>query len=98
MSTKALLTDRGWADYDIEREILSEQGIELVTAPATDEQTLTDLAHDVSGIGTCWAEVTATVLKNAPKCKTVVRYGIGLDNIDVSQATASSMAEQGMTR
>lgn len=88
---KALLTDRGWADYEIERNILAKQNIELVTAPATDEETLMELAKDVSGIGTCWAEVTDKVLQHAAHCKTVVRYGIGLDNINVEEATNRNM-------
>ncbi|MEZ6048457.1 MAG: hypothetical protein R3C11_23365 [Planctomycetaceae bacterium] len=90
MSIKVLLTDKGWADYEIERSLLAEAGYELVTTEQSDEETLTRLAEDVQAIGTCWAKVTRKVIDNAP-CKTVVRYGIGLDNIDVERATELGM-------
>ncbi|QDU81827.1 Glycerate dehydrogenase [Polystyrenella longa] len=88
---KVLLTDRGWEDYENERKLLGEYGYELVTADATDEDSLAELAKDVQAIGTCWAQVTRKVIESAPDCKTVVRYGIGLDNIDVARATELGM-------
>ncbi|MAT14986.1 MAG: dehydrogenase [Planctomyces sp.] len=91
MTTKVLLTDRGWADYENERKLLAEYGYELVTAEETDEDSLAALAKDVAAIGTCWAKVTRKVIDSAPDCKTVVRYGIGLDNIDVARATELGM-------
>ncbi|MCA9040958.1 MAG: C-terminal binding protein [Planctomycetaceae bacterium] len=91
MTMKVLLTDRGWADFGIERKLLDEHGYELITSEKTDEDSLAELAKEVHAIGTCWAKVTRKVIENAPNCKTVVRYGIGLDNIDVERATELGM-------
>lgn len=85
---RVLLTDRAWPDASIEREILSAIGAEIVEAPATDEASLVKLAADVDAIGTNWAQVTAKVIENCPRCKVVSRFGIGLDNIAVDVATA----------
>ena len=88
---KVLLTDYAWPDLDIERQILSAATIELVVAPAKDTATLANLARDVDAIMTNWAQVPASVLEAAPKCRIVARLGIGLDNIDVATATRLKM-------
>ncbi len=88
--TQVLLTDYAWPDLEIERQILSEAGAELICAPATDVATLARLAADprVAGIMTTWARVTAEVIAASPGCRIIARLGIGLDNIDVAAATA----------
>ena len=90
-SLRVLLTDRAWPDFELEREILGEIGAEVVEAPDSAEETLAGLAADVDGIGTCWAQVTAAVIAAAPRCRVIGRFGIGLDNIDVEEATRRSI-------
>jgi len=83
-----LVTDYVWPTLDVEKEILSEIGAELVVAPDGDEQTLIHLARGCDGILTCWAKTTQQVIESAlPQLKVIVRYGVGLDNIDLSFAT-----------
>lgn len=84
---RVLLTDRAWPDFSIERDVLKTVDAEIVEAPATDEATLAGLAADVDAIGTNWAQVTAKVIEQSPRCKIVSRFGIGLDNIAVETAT-----------
>jgi D-3-phosphoglycerate dehydrogenase len=84
---RVLITDRAWPDCSIERDVLKSVGAEVVEAPRTDEQTLISLARDADAIGTNWAPVTANVIRAASRCKTVARFGIGLDNISVPTAT-----------
>ncbi|RMG39580.1 MAG: C-terminal binding protein [Planctomycetota bacterium] len=85
---RVLLTDRAWPDAEIERRVLAEVDAELIEAPrgATAER-LIDLAADVDAIGTCWAKIPPEALRNAPRCRIVARFGIGLDNIPVETAT-----------
>jgi D-3-phosphoglycerate dehydrogenase len=84
---KALVTDYAWSDLEIERRILSPLGVELVVAEKGTEYELARLAVDVDGIFTNWKRVTRKVIENGPKCQVIIRYGVGLDNIDVSYAT-----------
>jgi D-3-phosphoglycerate dehydrogenase / 2-oxoglutarate reductase len=84
---RVLITDRAWPDCSIERDVLKSVGADVVEAPQTDEQTLISLARDADAIGTNWAPVTANVIRAASRCKTVARFGIGLDNISVPTAT-----------
>jgi len=89
---KVLVTDYVWPSLDLEQQLLSEAGLELVAAPNGDEQTLISLARDSVGILTCFAKVTADVLRSATNLQVVGRYGVGVDNIDVEIATQLGIA------
>lgn len=85
---RVLVTDYAWPNLDVESGILSEIGVELVPAPDGEEKTLVALAQGCDGILTCWARTTKKVIEAArPQLKVIVRYGVGLDNIDVAFAT-----------
>ena len=88
---RAFYTDYPWADVDIEREILAGADCELVTSPDNREETLAANVSDCDVILTCWAPVTARVIDAAKRCRHIARTGIGLDNIDVSHATAQGI-------
>jgi D-3-phosphoglycerate dehydrogenase len=92
MAYKVLVTDYVWPSVEPERAVLAQIGAELVVAPDGNEATLAELARDVDGILTCFAQVTDTVLRAAEKCVVVGRYGVGVDNIAVNTATELGMA------
>ena len=84
---KALITDYVWPNIDVESEVLRAGGVEPIIAPDTSEQTLAELATEVDVIMFCFAQVTGNVLRAAEKCMVASRYGIGVDNIDITTAT-----------
>jgi D-3-phosphoglycerate dehydrogenase len=84
---KIMVTDYAWEDLEIERKILSTINATLVPANRGTEDELVELAAGVHGIFTNWKPVTKKVIAHAPKCKAIIRYGVGLDNIDVQYAT-----------
>lgn len=86
-----LVTDVAWPTTDVERELLAAAGAELVLSPSGDPAELARLAAGADAILTCFAKVTAEVLEAAPRCRTVARYGVGVDNIDVARATELGM-------
>lgn len=74
-----LVTDIAWPDLRVERELLDRVGLVPRLAPSTSEAV---------GILTCWAPVDADLIGSLPHLRAISRYGVGLDNIDVSAATA----------
>lgn len=85
---RVLVTDYTWADTAIERAILAEVGAEVIEAPDASESTLVELAVGAAAILTCFAQVTPAVLAAAGDAlRVVARYGVGLDNIAVDEAT-----------
>ena len=85
---QVLITDYAWPDLDIEGQILSAVGADLIVPEATDAATLERLAKGADAVMTNWAKVPASVINAAEKCRIIARLGIGLDNIDVAAATA----------
>jgi D-3-phosphoglycerate dehydrogenase len=85
---KILVTDYAWKDLKVESTILEKIGATLVPAETGSEEELVKLAPDVDGILTNWKRVSRKVITHAPKCKVVSRFGVGLDNIDVSYSTS----------
>ncbi len=88
---RVLITDYAWPDLETERAVLGAAGVELVVAGSGHPDELARLAVDVDAILTCFAKVSAEVLEAATRCRTVARYGVGVDNIDVQRATDLGM-------
>ncbi len=82
-----LVTDHSFPDLAIEERLLGELGATVTLAPTGEEAELIELAPAADAILTNWRPVTAAVLDAAPRCRTVARYGVGVDNIDVAHAT-----------
>ncbi len=85
---RILITDRAWPDAVIERGVLARIEAEVVEPASTDEAALVAAASDVDAIATNWACVTEAVIRASGRCQTVARFGIGVDNIAISAATA----------
>jgi D-3-phosphoglycerate dehydrogenase len=87
MPRRVLVSDYAWKDLEIEKAILARVDANLLAAETGAEDELRVLATEADGILTCWKPITAKVIQAARECVAVGRYGIGLDNIDVAEAT-----------
>ena len=84
---KVLVTDYTWASTEPEAEVLAAADAELVIAETGEESELVELARDADAILTCFAKVTPAVVSAGERLEVVGRYGIGVDNIAVDEAT-----------
>ena len=86
---KVLITDHVFPGIEIERGLLEPEGIEVVLASETDEDSLVEMASDAAGMLVCFASVPEAVVDSAAAggCRVIARYGIGYDNVDVAAAT-----------
>jgi len=66
---------------------LAKANAELVSADCATEDEMIEAAKDADAIITWGAQITRRVMEALPKCKVIVRYGIGFDTIDVDAAT-----------
>src|SRR5438128_7994045 len=85
-----VLTDHAWPDVSIEREIVEGAGHHVAARHATASVAQVDeVVAEVqpAGILTCWAEVSGRAIASAPGLRIVARMGVGLDNIEVVEAT-----------
>jgi D-3-phosphoglycerate dehydrogenase len=88
---KVVIADTNLGDGSIEREVLTPQ-FELEVADVKTEDEVVAAAAGAEGLLVQWAPITDRVLGELPELKVVVRYGIGLDNIDLDAAAARGIA------
>ncbi|WP_271983607.1 C-terminal binding protein [Pseudoclavibacter terrae] len=85
-----LVAPHHFPDLNREHELAEELGYELVAAPDVDAFREALPEAEVVMI-TPYAKLTATDFPAMKKCRAVVRYGIGYDNIDVAAATEADI-------
>lgn len=85
---KAIVTDHGFPSLASERGVLSAAGFELDEAQplCKTEDEVIERCRDASVLLVQWAPITRRVLESMKKLKGVVRYGIGVNNIDLEAA------------
>ena len=84
---KAVITDHAFETPDIEKSIIEPLGCSVVSQTAfTDPEALIDLVRDADYVITQFAPVDAEVIECMQKCMAIVRYGIGVDNVDLAAA------------
>ncbi len=68
---------------------LRAAGHELVLLPdGVSEEALASALHDAELLLMCYTPVTARVIESAPRLKGIVKYGVGIDAIDIEAAKA----------
>jgi D-3-phosphoglycerate dehydrogenase / 2-oxoglutarate reductase len=82
-----VITDSDFGDHSIESEVL-EPRFELRHAAATSTAEVIEAAADADALMVQWRRIGSEVLDRLPRLKAVIRYGTGLDNIDVAAARA----------
>jgi D-3-phosphoglycerate dehydrogenase len=84
---KVLVTDYTWASTEPEAAVLAAADAELLVAETGVEEELLALVPDADAILTCFQKVTTDVVRAGTKLQVIGRYGIGVDNIAVAEAT-----------
>ncbi len=92
---KVAVTDFGIEEIDIEKGILEPLGCELVgplrLPDSKNQQKLIDLVKDADYVITQFSPVTAAVVQAMQKSKIIVRYGIGVNNVDLKVAASKNI-------
>jgi D-3-phosphoglycerate dehydrogenase len=81
-----VVTDWTFPDLGIEEGILASQGVKLVERQCKTEADLIDLCADADVVITQFAKINANVVSAMRKARAIVRYGIGVDNVDIDKA------------
>ena len=75
------------ARYEIESGILEKEGISCKICDCKTDEEVIEEAKDADAIGVIYHKITGELMDKLPKCKVLVRYGIGYDNIIVADAS-----------
>ncbi len=87
MSYVVCYTDINFPSQDLEREVLASVGAELVVHQCKTEEEVAELCHDADGLLLQYAPIGHRALAGLPKCRVIVRLGVGVDTIDLAAAT-----------
>jgi D-3-phosphoglycerate dehydrogenase len=88
---KVLVTDAEYAALDIEADVLTAAGHELLTAACTTPHDVIEAADGVDALLVQYAPITAEVLQALPDLRIVSRYGVGVDVVDTDSARAAGV-------
>ena len=77
------VTDYGFPDLHMERSVLEPCGFTFLTGQCKLAEEVAALCRNADAVLTQWAPVTAEAIDAMDKCKVIVRYGIGVDNVDM---------------
>jgi len=85
---KIVITDYRFSDVEQERRAVEAAGGTLVTGQATTEDQVAELCKDADGVLTARAPIGERAISTMKRCRIIVRYGIGVDTVDIPSATA----------
>ena len=80
------VTDHTFPVLDIEQEIVSSAGLSLRDGNSKDIEVLKGLVADADAVIAQFAPINAEVIGAMKKARAIVRYGIGVDNVDLEAA------------
>jgi D-3-phosphoglycerate dehydrogenase len=84
---RVVALDDGYASYDQEHALLAEVGARFELHPCRGDPALAvDAVRDADVVLVRETPVPATLIDIMRRCKAVIRYGIGVDNIDQAAA------------
>jgi D-3-phosphoglycerate dehydrogenase len=84
---RVVLIEHGYASIQVERAIIERAGGELVDADKLPLSKAMELCREADGILFRRIDMTGEMIRQFRKCRIIVRYGIGTDNVDVAAAT-----------
>jgi D-3-phosphoglycerate dehydrogenase len=83
-----VITDCDHDTIDPERSVLDGHDVELRRLQCHTPEEVAAQAGDADVLINQYVPITAEVLDALPRCRLVVRYGVGVDNVDVEAAEA----------
>jgi D-3-phosphoglycerate dehydrogenase len=82
-----VVTDCDHGNVDPERAVLEGYDVELRVLACRTPEEVAAQAGDADVLINQYVPITGEVLDALPRCRLVVRYGVGVDNVDVAAAT-----------
>lgn len=84
---KVVVTDYEYESLQAEQEAMDKIGARLIPCQCRTEEELMEKTADADGVFVQYAYISRRVIENMKNCRVIVRYGIGIDCVDVEAAT-----------
>ena len=90
--SRAIVTDFTFPDLSIEEQLLKAEGVALAGHQAKTVDALLPVVADAELIITQFAPLQRPVIEAMRRAKVIIRYGIGVDNVDSDNSSPSGTA------
>ena len=87
MTMQAVITD-GFREASIEQEVLGPERINVVTTEGKPEGEALELIREADALLALARPLPAELISQLTRCKVIVRYGAGVDTVDLTEAQA----------
>ena len=85
------VADSPFPTLDPAREVLSRIGAELRLASEPTPEAILRAATDADALLVTYAKITAEMIQTLARCRIISRFGIGVDNVDLTAATSAGI-------
>ena len=87
MSRKIVIVDHREEGFELEKKAFASEDVDLKIFQCKDEYELIEAVRDAYVIIFTSSKFTSGVISRLADCRMLIRYGIGLDNVDINAAT-----------
>ncbi len=84
---KVVITDFEYPNVDQETKIITESGAQLQACHLKTEEEIIAAVRDADAVIVQYAVITRKIIDHMQNCKMIIKYGIGVNNIDSAAAT-----------
>src|ERR1041384_3054528 len=88
---RVVLVEHGYASTEIERRIIESAGGEFVDADKLPLEEALQICETADAIMLRRIDVPASMIARFKRCRMLLRYGVGVDNIDLQAATGAGI-------
>jgi D-3-phosphoglycerate dehydrogenase len=88
---RVVITDWNFKDLSIENHLLQSKSIVMVSEQCNTETELIALVSGADAVITQFAKINANVIGAMKQARAIVRYGIGVDNVDLDAAQSRNI-------
>ena len=89
---KIYITDCDHESMDIEKKTFTKEGVDFEILNVTQPEDIIRACHDADALILQYATISHNVLSSLKNLKGVVRYGVGVNTIDIESATKNNVA------
>ena len=91
MAYKVAVADSVFPNLDPATEVVSRIGGTLQLATEPTPEAILRIAADADAVLVTYAKITADMIRQMRKCRIISRFGIGVDNVDIPEATKAGI-------
>src|SRR6516162_43388 len=91
MAFTTVITDHDFPNTEPEERVLRPAGITLEVLKSRDRATLKSALRRADAVINQFVTLDAEMIDGMPRCRVIVRYGVGYDGVDLSAATRAGI-------